>query len=162
MRSSAHSSRSGVAWMPRTFATGFPSPQNSPPNRHRTLRFAYRAHLLVIHRRDIDMNIDPIHQRPGNLLHVARNHGLGTTTPPRFVVEESAWTRIHRRRQHKSRRTSPGRGITPPPISPRRVGFKSKPQGLEAAFIHQYIGTSGTRALPGDFFSACSSSGSSQ
>jgi len=36
------------------------------------------------------MDIDPIHQRPGNLLHVALNHGLGTAALPRFVVEESA------------------------------------------------------------------------
>jgi len=39
------------------------------------------------------MNIDPIHQRPGNLLHVALNHRLGTAALPRFVVEESAWRR---------------------------------------------------------------------
>jgi hypothetical protein len=62
------------------------------------------AQLLVIHRRDINMDVDAVEQRPGDLGDITLDHGLRAMTFARLVVEEPARTRIHGRGEHEARR----------------------------------------------------------
>ena len=79
----------------------FPRPQHSLPDRLRPLRFDSRAHFFVVHRRYVNMNVNPVHERSRNFLHVALDHWLGTPALTGLVIEKPARTGIHRRRQHK-------------------------------------------------------------
>src|SRR5262249_38134559 len=62
------------------------------------------AQLLVIHRRHVDMYVDAVHQRPGNLRNVALDHRLRALALPlsRAPVPARAW--VHGRGQHEARR----------------------------------------------------------
>src|SRR6202020_968194 len=68
------------------------------------------AQLLILHRGDLDMNVDAIEQRPGDFGDIALNHGRRAHALAGLVVEVSAWTWVHGRRQHKSRRESERHG----------------------------------------------------
>ena len=81
-----------------------PCPHNPLPNLRGPFRLRSRPHLFVVHGRHINMNVNPVHQRPGNLLHVALNHRLGAAAFAGTIIEESARAWIHRCRQHESRR----------------------------------------------------------
>jgi len=67
---------------------------DSCANRAWIPRLRSGAHFFVVHRGDINMNIDPVQQRSGNFCHVALNHGLSAMALGRAVVEVSAWLRV--------------------------------------------------------------------
>src|SRR5580698_8544601 len=63
-------------------------PDHTLANVGRALGHGSAAQLAVIHRGHIDVDVDAIHQRPGNLRHIALNHhGRATTlTHPVIVI----------------------------------------------------------------------------
>ena len=56
---------------------------------------AVAAQLFVIHRKDVDMSVDAVHQRSGYLRDVALNHFRSARTVASAVVKISARTRVH-------------------------------------------------------------------
>ena len=58
----------------------FARPHHALANLRRAFRLAVRpAQLFVIHRRNVNVNIDAVHQRPGNLGHITLDHRLTST-----------------------------------------------------------------------------------
>ncbi len=64
------------------------------------------AQLLILDGRDLDMDIDAVEQRAGDLGDVALDHGRGAHALARLVVEISAGAGIHGGGQHEARRES--------------------------------------------------------
>ena len=62
------------------------------------------AKLFIVHRGHIDMDVDAVKQRSGNLRHVALNHRRSAMALAAAVVEISAGTRVHRGSQHEAGR----------------------------------------------------------
>jgi hypothetical protein len=73
-------------------------------------RHAGGAHFLVVHRRHVNVNVDAIHERPGNLRNVALDHGRRAVAFTGAVVVKAARTGIHGRGQHETRRKSQRHG----------------------------------------------------
>jgi hypothetical protein len=60
----------------------------------RILRLVGRAHFLVVHRRDVYVDIDAVHQRARDFGDVALDHGGGALAVASAVVVESAGLRV--------------------------------------------------------------------
>jgi len=86
------------------------SANNSLANLPRCLGDARRTHLFVVHCGNIDVNIDAIHQRAGDLRNVTLDHWRSAAALPRAVIMKAAGTRIHRRGEHKPGRESKRHG----------------------------------------------------
>ena len=69
----------------------------------RTFRLVGRTHFFVVHGGDIDVNVDAIHERTGNLGDVALDHRRGALAIAGAVIVESARAGIHGGGQHKAR-----------------------------------------------------------
>src|SRR5580704_8126862 len=61
------------------------------------------AQLLARYRRNLDMQIDPIKERPADLSEISLDEPAGAPAFPSGIAEESASARIHRRDQHEIR-----------------------------------------------------------
>jgi hypothetical protein len=85
----------GIAVEPRTrrrepLQLNFSGAHDSLANLGGTFRLASRPQFFVVHGRHINVDIDAIEQRAGDLAHVALNHGLGAMTFARAVIEIAA------------------------------------------------------------------------
>src|SRR5208282_2134790 len=49
--------------------------QHAGPDRGRVFRHGGRSHLFVVHRRDVDVDVDAVHERPRDFRNVALDHG---------------------------------------------------------------------------------------
>src|ERR1022692_931758 len=58
-----------------------------------TLRLAGRAHFFVVHGRDIDVDVDAVHEWARNLGYVTLDHGCGALAVAGAVVVKTARTR---------------------------------------------------------------------
>ena len=90
--------------LPKTGMLPLPRRQHPIPYLLRALRRRPTPQLLILHSGHLNMNIDPVQQRPTHLRHIPLNHRRRADTLPRFIVEIPTRTGIHRRRQHKPRR----------------------------------------------------------
>ena len=52
------------------------------------------AQLAILHSRHVDVDVDPVEQRSGDLGHIALDDGRGTGTLARGVIEVAAWVRL--------------------------------------------------------------------
>lgn len=72
----------------------FPRAQHSFANLRRALRSVAGAKLAIVHRRHVDVNVDAIEQRAGNLGDIALDDRRGALTFAGAVVEVSARLRL--------------------------------------------------------------------
>jgi hypothetical protein len=79
-------------------------------NLRRALGRRRAAQLLILHRRNLDVNVDAVEQRAGDFGHVALDHGRRAHALARLVVEVAAGAGIHGRRQHEARRKAERHG----------------------------------------------------
>src|SRR5579871_6371194 len=93
-----------VASLAEPLMLPFPCSQYPGPYLFRALGRHPTPQFLVLHRRNLNMDINPVQQRPAHLRNISLNHRRRTHTLPRLVIEVPTRTRIHRRRQHEPRR----------------------------------------------------------
>ena len=67
-----------------------------------TFRLMRASHFLVVHGRNIDVDVDSIEQRTGDLRNVALNHRRRTVALVRAIVVKTAGTRIHGGGEHET------------------------------------------------------------
>jgi hypothetical protein len=77
---------------------------NARPNFRRAFATRTLPQFAVLHGRHVDVDIDAIEQRTGNLGDIPLDHGRRAGAIARWIVEKAARAGIHGRCQHKSRR----------------------------------------------------------
>ena len=76
----------------------------------RTFRLMRASHFLVVHGGNINVDVDAIEQRTGDLRNVALNHRRRAVALVRAIVVKTAGTRIHGSGKHKAGREREGHG----------------------------------------------------
>src|SRR6202034_1123617 len=87
-----------------------PGLHDAPADLGRVLGFTRRAHFFVVHRWDVDVNIDAVHQRPGDFRDIALDHRSRALAVAGAVIVKAAGTGIHRGGEHEARGESQRHG----------------------------------------------------
>src|SRR5271166_713028 len=87
-----------------------PGTDNTAANVGRTFRHDAAAQLAVVHRGHVDVDINAVEQRAGDLRNIALDHHRRAVALARAVAEVAAGTWIHGRHQHEARRETERHG----------------------------------------------------